>query len=154
MHDGGFLESKEVGSGPSVYRAPSLLSREVRPTLNVEANLLRPSPAALIFWGEKKVEPMGAKRQSVHVRDNSPEGRFELEIGGQIVIAEYRLGDGAIVFTRTHTPPALRGRGFASELIRDALLAARERGLKVQTTCAFVADYLKRHPEFLDLYAP
>jgi len=97
---------------------------------------------------------MVAKGQSARVRDNSPEGRFELEIGGEIVIAEYRLDDGVIVFTRTHTPPALRGRGFASELIRDALLAARERGLKVKTTCSFVADYLKRHPESSDLYAP
>lgn len=97
---------------------------------------------------------MGVKRQSAHVRDNSGKGRFELEIGGEIVVAEYRLGDGAIVFTRTYTPPALRGRGVASELIRAALLAARERGLKVQTTCSFVADYLKRHPEFSDLYAP
>ncbi|MGD9540336.1 GNAT family N-acetyltransferase [Methylocystis sp.] len=88
------------------------------------------------------------------MRDNPPEGRFELEIEGEIVVAEYRLGDGVIVFTRTNTPPALRGRGFASELIRDALLAARERGLKVQTTCSFVADYLKRHPEYSDLCTP
>lgn len=98
--------------------------------------------------------PIGAKDPSAPVRDNSQKSRFELEVDGEIAIAEYRLGDGVIIFTRTHTPSALRGRGVASELIRTALLSARERSLKVETTCSFVADYLKLHPEFSDLCDP
>lgn len=92
--------------------------------------------------GEEKAAP---------VRDNPAKSRFELEIDGSLAIADYRLEDGVITFFHTETPPALQGRGAASRLIREALLSARARGLKVRATCSFVVDYLARHPEFRDL---
>ncbi|WP_036287415.1 GNAT family N-acetyltransferase [Methylocystis sp. ATCC 49242] len=85
------------------------------------------------------------------VRDNPARSRFELEIDGAIALAEYRVDDGVMTFFHTETPPALQGRGAASKLIHEALLTARERGLKVRATCSFVIAYLKRHPEFADL---
>lgn len=85
------------------------------------------------------------------VRDNAARSRFELEIDGAIALAEYRVDDGVMTFFHTETPPALQGRGAASKLIHEALLTARERGLKVRATCSFVIAYLKRHPEFADL---
>ena len=100
---------------------------------------------------EYGIEPAATKKLSPIVRDNAERGRFELDRGDAIAIAEYRLDSGTITFTRTETPLVLRGQGIASELIRNALLAARERGLKVETSCSFVADYLKRHPESSDL---
>jgi len=88
---------------------------------------------------------------SAQACDNPAKSRFELDIGGSLAIAEYKLADGVMIFFHTETPPALQGRGAASKLIHGALLAARERGLKVRATCSFVAAYLKRHPEFADL---
>ena len=53
--------------------------------------------------------------------------------------------------THTETPPALRGRGIASELVKGALEMIRADGLKVVAGCGFVVDYLSKHPEYADL---
>ncbi len=89
--------------------------------------------------------------ESVAVRHNPAESRFELQMDGAVALAEYRLEDGVMTFTHTETPPALQGRGIASKLIHGALLAARAQGVKVRATCSFVVAYLKRHREFADL---
>lgn len=92
-----------------------------------------------------------SQEKSGDVRDNVERSRFELDVDGQLAVAEYRLANGVMTFFHTETPPALQGRGAASKLIHGALLAARQRGLKVRATCSFVVAYLKRHPEFADL---
>lgn len=89
-----------------------------------------------------------AKNLSASVRDNAAMNRFELEVDGHLAIAEYDLDGDVITFTHTEAPPALQGRGVASELIRGALLSARDKGLKARATCAYVVAYLQRHPEF------
>jgi len=87
------------------------------------------------------------------VRDNPALHRFELETEGHTAVAHYRLAPGVITFTHTEVEPALRGRGIGSALVRGALEAARDRGLKVAATCPFVSAYLGKHPEFADLLA-
>ena len=56
----------------------------------------------------------------------------------------------ACVATR---PPAIEGHGVGSKLVRGALDAARDQGLRVVPQCPFVAAYIKRHPEYEDLLA-
>jgi predicted GNAT family acetyltransferase len=87
------------------------------------------------------------------VRDNPAQSRFELDIEGATAFANYRLTPRAVIITHTETPPALRGRGIASELVAGALTIIRRDGRKVIAGCSFVADYLRRHPEFADLVA-
>ncbi len=82
------------------------------------------------------------------VVDNVSRSRFELEADGETAIAEYRIADGAIYFTHTETPHRLQGRGIASKLVRGAVEQARSRGLKIVPRCSYVADWLKKHPEF------
>lgn len=82
------------------------------------------------------------------VIDNPAKSRFELEIDGELAIAEYRIADGAIYFTHTETPMRLQGRGVASQLVRGAVESARARGLRIVPRCSYVADWLNRHPEF------
>ena len=96
------------------------------------------------------MDQINANNLPARVRDNVERRRFELEIDGATAVAEYRLDGGVITFTHTETPPALQGRGVAAALVMGALTSARERRLKVQATCSYVAAYLKRHPEFLD----
>jgi hypothetical protein len=48
---------------------------------------------------------------------------------------------------------ALRGRGIASELVKDALELIRADGHKVIAGCGFVVDYLDKHPEYRELMA-
>jgi uncharacterized protein len=85
------------------------------------------------------------------VRDNKSLSRFELDVGDSIAFANYRLAPGTVIITHTETPRALRGRGIASQLVREALEHIRTDGLKVVAGCGFVAEYLRRHPEFADL---
>ncbi|MDB5616442.1 GNAT family N-acetyltransferase [Tardiphaga sp.] len=85
------------------------------------------------------------------VRDNKALSRFELDVDGALAFANYRLVPGTVIITHTETPPALRGRGIASELVRGALALIRADGHKVVAGCSFVSDYLDRHPEYSDM---
>jgi predicted GNAT family acetyltransferase len=85
------------------------------------------------------------------VRDNKPQSRFELDAEGAMAFANYRLAPGTVIITHTETPRSLRGRGIASELVQGALEMIRADGLKVIAGCAFVVDYLQKHPEYGDL---
>ncbi len=85
------------------------------------------------------------------VRDNKALSRFELDVGGAVAFANYRLTPSAVIITHTETPYALRGRGIASQLVEGALRMIRADGLKVIAGCGFVVDYLQKHPEFADL---
>jgi predicted GNAT family acetyltransferase len=87
------------------------------------------------------------------VVDNKTQHRFELAVDGGIAFANYRLTAHAVIITHTETPRALRGRGIASELVRGALKLIRADGHKVIAGCGFVADYLRKHPEYRDLVA-
>ena len=85
------------------------------------------------------------------VRDNKALSRFELDVEGDVAFANYRLTPSAVIITHTETPRALRGRGIASELVKGALKLIRADGLKVIGACAFVVDYLRKHPEYGDM---
>ena len=87
------------------------------------------------------------------VVDNQAEHRFELKVEGGMAFANYRLTAQAVIITHTETPRALRGRGIASELVKGALESIRADGRKVIAGCGFVADYLRKHPEYRDLMA-
>ena len=92
---------------------------------------------------------------SLKVRDNPDRHRFEIDLGdGSVAIAEYTLPAGKIMFTHTEVPDAHEGHGIGTTLIRFALDAARERGLKVIPICPFVAAYMQEHAEVQDLLDP
>ena len=85
------------------------------------------------------------------VRDNKALSRFELDVGEAVAFANYRLTPSTVVITPTETPRAVRGRGIASKLVQGALELIRADGQRVVAGCEFVADYLRKHPEFADL---
>ena len=88
---------------------------------------------------------------TVSVRDNKALSRFELDAQGGLAFANYRLTPSTVIITHTETPPSLRGRGIASELVKGALQLIRGDGMKVIAGCGFVVDYLHKHPEFADI---
>ena len=87
------------------------------------------------------------------VTNNKAKQRYELNVDGSVAFATYRLAPGVVTITHTETPPALRGRGVASQLVRGALELIRADGSKVVAGCGFVVDYLTKHPEFSDIVA-
>jgi predicted GNAT family acetyltransferase len=90
---------------------------------------------------------------AIEVRDRPAEDRFEAEMDGATAILTYSMDNDMLVLTHTVVPGELEGRGIGSALVRAALAAARDRGLKVVPICSFVADYMRRHPETRDLLA-
>jgi predicted GNAT family acetyltransferase len=85
------------------------------------------------------------------VKDNSQEKRFEIDVDGNLAVAEYQLEPDCIRFTHTVVPPELSGRGIGSRLAQACLKSAKDRELKVIPQCSFIAGYMKKHPEFQDL---
>jgi len=91
----------------------------------------------------------------ITVRDNPERRRFEIHVDGVLGgYSAYELMPGQILFTHTHIDPTFEGRGLGSRLAAGALDAARQRGLTVIPRCPFIARYIDRHPEYLDLVAP
>ena len=88
------------------------------------------------------------------VRDNTARSRFELDIGGHVAFANYRIADGVIAITHTEVPCALREGGVGTRLVLGALAQIRARGLKVRPLCSFARHVIARHPEVQDLLAP
>jgi predicted GNAT family acetyltransferase len=103
----------------------------------------------------KKHAPKALRKQGHHmsIRDNKDRSRFELDVEGGMAFANYRVVRDAVIITHTETPPALRGRGIASELVKGALDLIRAEGRKVVAGCSFVADYLDQHVEYADMIA-
>lgn len=86
------------------------------------------------------------------VTDAPERSRFEISVDGRTVgFARYRHRAGRLEIPHTEVDPAHRGRGLAAEVTRATLEAARERDLTVVPLCSYVAAYIRRHPEFLDL---
>ena len=77
--------------------------------------------------------------------------RFECGLGADLAECSYvRRGD-VLVLHHTEVPPALQGLGLAAQLVQAALAWAREKHLRVQPNCSYVAGYIARHPETQDL---
>jgi uncharacterized protein len=87
------------------------------------------------------------------VTHNAAAQRFELTVDGLLCEATYRLNDGVMWMNHTGVPPALEGRGLASQLVAAAVAHARQHGLKIKPVCSYVAVWLRRHPEAADLVA-
>ena len=94
---------------------------------------------------------MDVNVDSLDVTDNDADGHYEVRVDGHLAVIEYeRLAD-RITFIHTSVPPELEGHGIAGRLARVALDDARTRHLAVIPRCPYVAAYIKRHPEYLDL---
>ncbi len=78
---------------------------------------------------------------------NEAARRFEVNVGGERAILEYRRSPGVIDLIHTEVPAALRGRGLGEILVRAALDFARDHKLTVVPTCPYVKAYLQKHPE-------
>jgi predicted GNAT family acetyltransferase len=87
------------------------------------------------------------------VRDNSQDQRFEAvdESGVVAGFAAYRRSEKAVTFIHTVVDDAFEGHGVGSTLVKAALDAVREEGVRVVPRCPFVASYIERHPEYADL---
>ncbi len=88
---------------------------------------------------------------SITIAHNTAASRFEARVDGLLCVADYSLAGATITLFHTEVPPGLEGRGIAAALVAEALAHARREGWRVRPTCSYVASYMQRHPETLDL---
>ena len=82
---------------------------------------------------------------------NEAENRFEVAVGDETALLDYRWHHGHLALTHTFVPEAGRGKGIAAALAKHALGYAKEQNLKVEIYCTYMAGYLKQHPEYQSL---
>ena len=91
----------------------------------------------------------------VTVVDNRERNRFEARLEGKLAgVLTYSIENGVSTMPHTVVEPEFGGRGVGGKLAKAALDDARERGLKVDPQCPFIAGYIERNPEYADLVAP
>ena len=79
------------------------------------------------------------------------EAAFEQDLAAY---CEYNLVGDAIMFTHTEVLQAHEGKGVGSRLAKHVLDEARAQGKHVIPVCQFIAGYLRKHHEYMDLLRP
>ena len=88
----------------------------------------------------------------ITIADNTSSHRFELSKGEAVAAyAEYSPLPGVVKFLHTEVLPGNEGQGLGSKLASFALDDVRRRGSKVVPVCTFMAGYIRKHPQYLDL---
>jgi predicted GNAT family acetyltransferase len=88
------------------------------------------------------------------VRHNEASQRFELKTSAGLAVVDYRRTGDTLLLYHTEVPAPLRGGGIGERLVRGTLDEVRKLGLKVVPQCWFVADVIRRRPEYRDLLSP
>ena len=87
--------------------------------------------------------------------NNADQHRYEISVDGTLAgYAEYNLLEGAVLFTHTEILEAFEGQGLGSKLARYALDDVRSKGVWAIPVCKFIAGYIHKHPEYIDLVKP
>ena len=87
----------------------------------------------------------------MELRHEPERHRFVAELPGGEAVLEYIEHGGTLDYRHTYTPPALRGRGIAKDLVSFALEYARSEGLHVIPTCPYVAKIIRENPDYAAL---
>lgn len=77
------------------------------------------------------------------VEHNENEKVFFAIIDGYKATVEYQLNEGALDILHTRVPKELRGRGIASELVKEVYRYAEEHGLDKKAACPYAAKWLE-----------
>jgi predicted GNAT family acetyltransferase len=82
------------------------------------------------------------------IHNNKTNQQFETEVEGEKAFIEYRMKGDAIALMHTWVPPALEGRGIASQLAHWVLEWVKEHKLPLVVYCPYVTVWMKKHPEY------
>ncbi|MGE0025976.1 MAG: GNAT family N-acetyltransferase [Thermoleophilia bacterium] len=84
------------------------------------------------------------------VADAPDHHRYEARVAGELAgVAEYADRRDQRIFL--HTTVTLEGHGVGGALARAALDDVRARGMRAVPKCPFIAAWIRRHPDYVDL---
>ncbi len=93
------------------------------------------------------------KYSEIPLINNEAIHNFELIVDGARSFIDYKLKGDKIYLIHTEVPIELEGHGVAAALVEKVFNYIEEHHLKLVPLCAYVAAYLKRHPEWNRLVA-
>ena len=89
--------------------------------------------------------------ETLEVIHNPAKNRFETWIDNQLSKLDYLLDEDMIVMTHVGVYPEHRGQGVAGKLTEVALNYAKQNSLRVIPMCPYIATYIRRHPQYIEL---
>ena len=90
----------------------------------------------------------------LEIVNNPAENRFEVWVEGQLAKLDYMEDDTTLVITHVGVPMEFRGHGLAAVITKAGLEYARAKSLRVIPMCSYVAAYIRRNPEYIELTRP
>jgi predicted GNAT family acetyltransferase len=85
----------------------------------------------------------------VNIEHHASDQEFTATSGGYTGELAYSTpAEGVVDFTHTFVDEELRGQGVGEALARAGLDYARQHHLRVQTSCKFMAAFVRQHPEY------
>nr|WP_258396409.1 GNAT family N-acetyltransferase [Streptomyces sp. Amel2xB2] len=115
------------------------------------------SPLRTVRPREVRSPPRGStmsdeRPEDIRVTDQPDRSRFVVTVDGDTAgFAAYERRSGRVILTHTEVDSAYQGRGVAGRLARGALEAVRATGDRVTPSCPYIAEYIRRHQQYLDL---
>ena len=77
--------------------------------------------------------------------------RFEITVDGTVAgFAQFVDHDGSRVFHHTETFPEFGGQGLAGIVVKQALEATRDEGMRIVPVCPYVKKYVTTHDEWAE----
>lgn len=91
---------------------------------------------------------MKEEYQSLELVKNDSLNRFEMKVGENLAIIEYKELSGKLALLHTEVEPALEGKGAGTAIVEKTLDYIEKNNLKLIPLCPLVVAYIKRHPEW------
>ena len=87
-------------------------------------------------------------KSTIPVTLNEAEERFETPAGDEVAYIDYRWHRETLVLLYVFVPIPFRGKGLSQALIEYAIQYAKDKNVKITVYCAYIARYLRMHPEY------
>jgi uncharacterized protein len=94
---------------------------------------------------------MSINLEELEIKNNPAENRFETWIDGELSKLDYIEDGDTIVMTHIGVHPQHRGGGVAGRITQSALEYAKEKSLRVIPMCSYIAAYIRRNPQYVEL---
>jgi predicted GNAT family acetyltransferase len=85
--------------------------------------------------------------------NNTARSRYELEVDGLKVFADYALEGDRLIINWVEAPPALRGMGASGKLMTLLAEEAKRQGWRITPVCGYAAAWLRGSKTYRDLVA-
>ena len=94
---------------------------------------------------------MDINLETLEIVHNQAESRFEAWVDGQLAKLDYSLDGTTMVMTHVGVPYEFRGQGLAGAITKTGLEYAKMNSLRVIPMCSYVASYIRRNPQYIEL---